>query len=175
MRARRSVAENTIWGEWLRESGAWDRCVGSLRVARLPPVRRRSACRASALPRGAESGRGAGSVCDGMHVGRARPSVLPAWEALLGASFFRCLNMAGEVASPAGGCVVLCVYAFAQRVKREILKAARAPGVLAVAGVPRVVPPRLRGVLPSSPPGGVAPGPGIAEAPRKGAFRLKGS
>ena len=61
----------------MRESGAWDRCVGSLRVARLLPVRRRSACRASALPRGAEPGRGAGSVCDGMHVGRARPSVLP--------------------------------------------------------------------------------------------------
>jgi hypothetical protein len=83
--------------------------------------------------------------------------------------------MAGEVASPAAGCAVLCLYAFAQRVKREICKAVRALGLLAVAGVPRVLPPRLRGVLPSSPPGADAPGLGIAEAPRKGAFRSKGS
>ncbi len=55
------------------------------------------------------------------------------------------------------------------------LKAARALGLLAVAGFPRVVPPRLRGVLPSSPPGADAPGLGIAEAPRKGAFRSEGS
>jgi hypothetical protein len=55
------------------------------------------------------------------------------------------------------------------------LKAARALGSLAIAGVPRVVPPRLRCVLPSSPPGADAPGLGIAKAPRKGAFRSKGS
>jgi hypothetical protein len=103
-------------GEWLRESGA----CGSVRVARLPPVRRRTACPASAPPRVVESRCGAGSVCDGMHVGCARRSVLPAWRAPSGASFFRRLNMAGEVASPAAGCVVLCLYAFAQRVKREI-------------------------------------------------------
>ncbi|CAM6014446.1 unnamed protein product [Sphagnum balticum] len=55
------------------------------------------------------------------------------------------------------------------------VKAVRAVGLLAVAGVPRVGPPRLRGVLPSSPPGAEAPGLGIAEAPREGAFRSKGS
>ncbi len=82
-------------GEWFCESGVWDRCVWLC----LPPVRRKSAYRASTLPRGAESGRNAGSVCDGMHVGRARRSVLSTWEIRLGASFFGCLNMAGEVAS----------------------------------------------------------------------------
>lgn len=55
------------------------------------------------------------------------------------------------------------------------VKAVRAVGLPAVAGVPRVGPPRLRGVLPSSPPGAEAPGLGIAEAPREGAFRSKGS
>jgi hypothetical protein len=59
-------------------------------------------------------------VCDGMRSGCARRSVLPAWGAPLGASLFRCVNMAGEVASPAAGCAVLCLYAFAQRVKREM-------------------------------------------------------
>ncbi len=57
----------------------------------------------------------------------------------------------------------------------RIVKAARAVGLLAIAGVPRVGPPRSRGVLPSSPPGAEAPGLGIAEAPREGAFRSKGS
>ena len=79
--------------------------------------------------------------------------------------------MAGEAVSPAGGSGVLCLYALAQRVNREVVKAGRAAGVPAVAGGPRICPPRLPGVFPSSPPGAFAPGRGIAEAPRKGTFR----
>jgi hypothetical protein len=54
--------------------------------------------------------------------------------------------------------------------------AARALGLLAVAGVRRVA--CRRGCAASfrvRPRGAAAPGPGIAQAPRKGAFRLKGS
>jgi hypothetical protein len=60
--------------------------------------------------------------------------------------------------------------------ERRILMAARALGLLAVAGVRRVA--CRRGCAASfrvRPRGAAAPGPGIAQAPRKGAFRLKGS
>jgi hypothetical protein len=83
------------------------------------------------------------------------------------------LNMASEVASPTTRCVVcglvfICIRATSEA---RILKAARGIGLFAIAGIPRVVPPCLRGVLPTSPLGADAPGLGIAEAPHKGAFR----
>jgi hypothetical protein len=162
-------------GEWLRESSAWARCVWLVACGSPPPGSPQNRLsRLSSAPNG------------GVLVRRWLSMQWDAWwvrpaERSPGVeSSVRCVLFSTPKHGGRGrlsrrwmcGLVFIRVRAASEA---KNLKAAHALGLLAIAGVPWVLPPRLRGALPSSPPSANAPRLGIAEASCKGTFRSKGS
>ena len=99
----------------MRESCPWDLFVGS-----PPPgfAAAEAPARLSSAPRGGVPARR--WLSTRWVTFWVRPAELsPGVERSVGALLCRCVNTAGEVASPAAGFVVLCLYAFAQRVNGE--------------------------------------------------------